>query len=206
MRNRTSKIIRGTFALSLLALSCSTFADQTTAEKIEAARQRAKEINEVKQVLADPDQAVRLAAFESMATSDDPVMRSMALDAGFASTDSLLRNTAFKYTVLGLEQIIITLIVDTKAPKEIQEKSTKYLNESGQSFKLDINTKKIDLGTGKFERPNNSGYTGNVNGSLLTFSYGSFQGELHLMEDNSLAGRISNPGWGYQFNATASVR
>jgi hypothetical protein len=193
--------------LLLLALGPDAIAQQSTAEIIEQARARARQIEEVKQVLNDPDQNVRLAAFEGMVSSDDPLMRELALDAGLASTDQVLRGVALKHAVMGLAQLSITLAVDTAAPKPVQERARAHLEKSGASFLLVIDTQNVDLNRGFFHPPRQPAYNGNVSGLVLTFNYGYHSGELHLQEDSTLAGTVHySPGGDHQFKATAPLR
>ncbi|HRP36055.1 MAG TPA: hypothetical protein PLI48_09255, partial [Gammaproteobacteria bacterium] len=80
----------GKVAVGLLALAVAAEGwAQSAAEIIEQARARARQVEEIKQVLNDPDQNVRLAAFEAMVGSDDSLMRELALDAGINSTDQV---------------------------------------------------------------------------------------------------------------------
>ena len=199
----------GMAAVGLLALAVA--ADgwaQSAAEIIEQARARARQVEEIKQVLNDPDQNVRLAAFEAMVGSDDSLMRELALDAGLNSTDEVLRGMALRQAVLGLAQLTITLAVDTAAPKAIQDSSREFLEKNGNSYVMAIDPKTRDLSTGAFNMPGNVNQRGNVSGRVVTFKYSYYTGELHLQEDNTLAGTVHYQ-WSsnnHQFKATAPLR
>lgn len=199
----------GMAAAGLLALGVA--ADgwaQSAAEIIEQARARARQVEEIKQVLNDPDQNVRLAAFEAMVGSDDSLMRELALDAGLNSTDEVLRGMALRQAVLGLAQLTITLAVDTAAPKAIQDSSREFLEKNGNSYVMAIDPKTRDLSTGAFNMPGNVNQRGNVSGRVVTFKYPYYTGELHLQEDNTLAGTVHYQ-WSsnnHQFKATAPLR
>lgn len=199
----------GMAAAGLLALAVA--ADgwaQSAAEIIEQARARARQVEEIKQVLNDPDQNVRLAAFEAMVGSDDSLMRELALDAGLNSTDEVLRGMALRQAVLGLAQLTITLAVDTAAPKAIQDSSREFLEKNGNSYVMAIDPKTRDLSTGAFNMPGNVNQRGNVSGRVVTFKYSYYTGELHLQEDNTLAGTVHYQ-WSsnnHQFKATAPLR
>jgi hypothetical protein len=199
----------GMTAVGLLALAVA--ADgwaQSAAEIIEQARARARQVEEIKQVLNDPDQNVRLAAFEAMVGSDDSLMRELALDAGLNSTDEVLRGMALRQAVLGLAQLTITLAVDTAAPKAIQDSSREFLEKNGNSYVMAIDPKTRDLSTGAFNMPGNVNQRGNVSGRVVTFKYPYYTGELHLQEDNTLAGTVHYQ-WSsnnHQFKATAPLR
>tara|TARA_R110000823_G_C15944668_1_gene500789 strand:+ start:488 stop:1102 length:615 start_codon:yes stop_codon:yes gene_type:complete len=189
--------------LCLLVASFNTHAQTSAADIIAKARERARNIEEFKGVLNDPDQNVRLAAFEVMVTNGDPLMRELALDTGFASTDQVLRALAFKYAVLGLEQIILTLEKADSAPKNVQERTEAYLEKYGQKLVINIDTGEVDLNTGYFSYGNK---TGNISGTVMTFTYGYYVGDLRLQDDNSLAGHVSYANGNSQFKATAPIR
>lgn len=199
----------GKVAVGLLALTLAADAwAQSAAEIIEQARARARQVEEIKQVLNDPDQNVRLAAFEAMVGSDDSLMRELALDAGLNSTDQVLRGMALRQAVLGLSQLTITLAVDTSAPKAIQDSSREFLEKNGSSYVMAIDPKTKDLSTGAFNLPGNTNQRGNVSGQVVTFKYSTHTGELHLQEDNTLAGTVHYQ-WSsstHQFKATAPLR
>ena len=182
-------------------------AQTSAADIVEQGRERARQLDEVKQVLNDPDQSVRLAAFEAMVDSDDPLMRELALDTGLASTDQVLRGLALKYAVLGLEQLNIRLAPDPDAPKESQGRVEAYLQKTGAGYTLDIDSKSIDLSRGYFHKPGNANNSGNVSGLVLTFDYQYYAGELHLQDDNTLAGTVHySYGGNHQFRAVAPIR
>src|SRR5690606_26965406 len=127
----------------------------------------------------DPDQNVRLAAFEAMFTSEDPLMRELALDSGRSSTDRVLLGLVRWHAVLGLAQLTITLAVDESAPKPVQERTRDYLVKSGNSYIAPIDPKGSDLTNGAFHS-GNAKYRGNVSGLVVTFNYPYYTGELHL--------------------------
>jgi hypothetical protein len=191
---------------SVVATGQTPLAATDHAGTIDQIRDRARQMEESKQILSDPDQTVRLAAFEAMVLGDDDLMREMAIDAGLASTDELLRALALKHALLGLGQLSITLAVDESAPKAIQERSRAYLEKNGRSYLLKIEAKRTDLRTGLFGTGGAS-YKGNVSGFVVTFDYGPYAGELYLQDDNALAGTLySTHGGTNQFKASAPLR
>lgn len=199
----------GKVAVGLLAMAVAAEGwAQSAAEIIEQARARARQVEEIKQVLNDPDQNVRLAAFEAMVGSDDSLMRELALDAGINSTDQVLRGLALRHAVLGLSQLTITLAVDDSASKPIQESTREFLAKNGNSYVMGIDQKTKDLSTGAFNLPASSSYRGNVSGQVVTFREAYHTGELHLQEDNTLAGTLyyQRGAATHQFKATAPLR
>ncbi len=189
--------------LGLSMVSINTHAQTSASEIIEQARERARNIEEFKGVLNDPDQNVRLAAFEVMVTNDDPLMRELALDTGLASTDQVLRGLAFKHAVLGLDQLVLTLEKNESAPKKVQERTEVYLERYGQKLVINIDTSEVDLNRGYFAYGNQ---TGNISGTVMTFDYGNYLGDLRLQDDNSLAGQVNFGNGNSQFKATAPIR
>lgn len=200
---KTLSVAAGLF---LLTFSMDGLA-ASAAEIVEQARERARQIDEIKQVLNDPDQNVRLAAFEAMMTSGDALMRELALDTGMASTDQVLRGMALKHAILSRDQLTITLGTHPAAPDPVKARCTTYLEKNGASYVLNIDVDKADLNRGAFHLPGNSTRKGNVTGLVVTFDYGYHTGELHLQDDNTLAGIVHyNYGGDHQFTATAPLR
>lgn len=199
--------VRLLLILCIASFGSSALAQTSAAQIVEQARERARQLDEIKQVLNDPDQNVRLAAFEAMVDSGDPLMRELALDAGISSTDQVLRGLALKYAVLSLEQLNLTLTLDPAAPKEVQDKSRTYLEKTGAGYVLKIDSKSVDIPRGYFQQPGNSNRNGNISGLVLTFDYAYHTGELHLQDDNTLAGTVYySYGGNHQFKAAAPIR
>lgn len=193
--------------IAITAPSVAWAVGQTdTSKLIDEARARAKKIDEVKAALADPDQTVRLAIFEGMVTSDDPLMRDIALQGGLASSDALMRAQAFKHALLAQERLVFTLTIDDSQPKERIESDNKAFIERGSIARIEFDGKAGDIKNGVVKGAYNNG-SGKVEGMLFTFSYGncsgySCSGELRLQDDNTLSGRLR---WGeHTFKATAA--
>lgn len=175
---------------TLLFASFNVFAQQADPAKlIEEARARAKKIDEIKAVLNDPDQTVRLAAFEAMVGSGDPLMRDLAIQAGFAASDSTMRALAFKHALLGLDRLVFALAVDEGEPKERIEHSKAVLERTGSTASIGFDRKRTDVARGNFYRPGFD-YSGKVEGLAVTFNFGEISGELRLQDDNTLLGRV----------------
>lgn len=64
-------------------------------------------IEQYRQILRDPDANVRLAAFTQLARVDDPVIRQIAYEEGFASSDKLLRAMALKFSLFDRKALIL---------------------------------------------------------------------------------------------------
>lgn len=196
-----------TLVVAALAVAAEGWA-QSAAEIVDQARARARQVEEIKKLLDDPDQNVRVAAFDTMVGSDDPLMRDLALDAGLNSTDQVLRAVALRHTVLGLAQLTIALAVDDSQSKEAQESARSFQVRNGSVYTMMIDDKGKDLSTGSFHRTGHAGERGNVSGLVVTFSYGSYSGELQLQDDNSLAGTVyfGSGQTHHKFKASAPLR
>ena len=124
-----------------------------------------------------------------------------------STTSISMRGMALKHAVLGLSQLTLTLSVDEAAPKPVQDRSREYLAKQGSSYVMEIDQKGVDLSTGAFSSGARN-QTGNISGTVLTFKYYLHAGELHLQDDNTLAGTFyyTPGGTSHQFKATAPVR
>lgn len=77
-------------------LAASANAQQSLSEIKEKLGQRASELEEVDQMLANPDKNQRIAAMELLLASGNPVFVNRAKEAGLFSSDPEMRNAALK--------------------------------------------------------------------------------------------------------------
>jgi len=191
----------------LLAEIPTATAQSGASEMLEQARTRARDMEELKAVLNGPDQNMRLATFDIMANSGDDAMRRIAIDIGLASADSLMQGMAFKETILGLDQIIMSLEVDRNQSESVQMVSQSYLDTKGDSLSLVVSERDRKTGTIKMNKN-----TGQVSGTILTYSNhnGSEQGSLTLIDETTISGKIRFFVYGKQafgnFVATSTIR
>lgn len=179
------------------------YAQTSAAEMLEQARARSRDMEEMKAVLNGPDQNMRLAAFDVMVRSGDEAMRQVALDLGLASADPLMQAMAFKETILSLNRIVFTLELDTTEPDSVQQKAQAYLNSNGATYEIPIAS--VDRDTGVFTIK--STHTGQVNGTTLTFKNGYDTGQLELVDETTIKGKIKTYKGGFGgFTATAKIR
>lgn len=189
--------------VTLLFNPIPVYAQTSAAEMLEQARARSREIEELKAVLNGPDQNMRLAVFDVMVSSGDEAMRQVALDLGLASADPLMQAMAFKETILSLNRIVFTLELDTSEPDTVQQKAQAYLNSNGATYEIPIAS--VDRDTGIFTIK--SSYTGQVNGTTLTFKSGYDTGQLELVDETTIKGKIKTYKGGFGgFTATAKIR
>ena len=84
----------------------------------------AAEIEKMKKVInEEPDQNVRLAAFQLMVESSNSVMREIAIESGLASADKLLQSAAFRAAIMDLDRLHLVIKVDPDASDEIRQQS-----------------------------------------------------------------------------------
>ncbi len=187
----------------LLFDSSPVYAQTSAAEMLEQARARSRDMEELKAVLNGPDQNMRLATFDVMVNSGDGAMREVAIDLGMASADPLMQAMAFKETILSLNRIVFTLELDTSQPEAVQQKAQAFMNSNGARYEIPI--KSVDKQTGIFTIK--SSYTGQVNGTTMTFKNGYDSGQLELVDETTIKGTISAYKGGYGgFIATAKIR
>lgn len=161
-------------AIVLMAVACSAGAAQSASEIIEKARAQAKEVEQLKKVMASPDRNLRLAAFQAMRQSDNPLFRSYAIEAGLSSTDSLLKAAALKAAIFNLNGMVIDLKADPEAPDKIREISKKWLDEHAPSLVLQFSDKAPEKNTLTVHWDENNGYRGpaEVQGINYVFNMG----------------------------------
>ena len=203
MRARRMLLAAVTLGSALLVVA-GVPAQESMDSIMEKARAQAQEIEKLKKVLnEEPDQNVRLAAFNLMVENGDPTMRAVAIEAGLASADSLLQAAAFKEAIMSLDRIHLELTVDGGASQEIQEKSRAYLAKNGDALVLDLAKKDTKNGTfsGAY------GFKGEVTGTHLTYVKGRDNGTLELKDDDAVSGEITVYAGGYlQFLASGKIR
>tara|TARA_R110001599_G_scaffold127379_8_gene300747 strand:+ start:11612 stop:12229 length:618 start_codon:yes stop_codon:yes gene_type:complete len=196
--------------LGALALSPSIVSAQSASELLEAARAQSKEIEELKAVMDGPDRNLRLAAFDAMVAGESSLYREIAVEAGLASTDSLLRARALAFAMRSASTLVINLAVDTAAPKSIQENSTKYLAEKRQLLTVSLSDGESSGSTLVREtRDDYSQGRGSleVQGLQVQFTgyYNRITGELTLGDDGVLAGPLGTSD-NHRFIGTTRLR
>ena len=187
-----------------LVVSEGVFAQDSADQILEEARAQAAEIEKLKKVInEEPDQNVRLVAFDLMISKGDSIMHEIAVEAGLASADKLLQAAAFKEAIMNLDRLHLTLVVDTDASEVIQEASQAYLDEKGDQYVLVFDKKDTKAGT-----VTSRSFKGQVTGTRLTYTWASGNGTLSLKDDNAVSGDIMHPSGNkkLKFVATGNIR
>ncbi|TLF47242.1 hypothetical protein FEI13_16330 [Halomonas urmiana] len=108
---------RGVIVL-LLAL-WATPAMAMNMSQLEAAKERAGMLDQVRTLLADDSASVRLAVFEEVMKSDDPVLRSMALESAFSSGDERLQTAGLRQLFQDRELLSVE-VIEPREPSQAQ--------------------------------------------------------------------------------------
>ena len=187
-----------------LATAVNGFAQDSVDEMLEKARARAAEIEKLKKVInEEPDQNVRLAAFDLMVNSGDTVMHEIAVEAGLASADKLLQAAAFKAAMMDLDRLHLTLVVDEDASEGIRKASRAYLDKNGDQYVLPFDKKDPKAGTISARY-----FSAEVIGTRLTYTWSNHNGALSLKDDNAVSGDIMHKEGiqNLKFVATGNIR
>jgi hypothetical protein len=187
-----------------LGLAGAARAQDSADQLLEKARAKAAEIEKLKKIInEEPDQNVRLAAFDLMVNKGDSVMRDIAIDAGIASADSLMQAAAFKAAFMELDRLHLTLVADPDAAEKMRDLAQAYINKNGDQYVLKFKQKDAKQGTVK-----GSSLAGEIIGTRFTYTYGYGSGELALQDDDGVSGDITLRDGNnmLKFSATAKIR
>ncbi|QFU01488.1 hypothetical protein FIU83_07525 [Halomonas sp. THAF5a] len=99
-----------TRAIALLLALGAAPAMAMDMDQLEAAKERAGMLDQVRTLLADESASVRLAVFEEVMKSDDSVLRSMALESAFSSDDERLETAGLRQLFEDRELLSVELI------------------------------------------------------------------------------------------------
>lgn len=141
-----------TLALALGAAPASAF-DQS---RFEAAQERAALLDQVRTLLADESASVRLAVFEEVMKDDDPVLRSMALEAAFSGDDERLHTAGLRQLIKERDFLAVELI-EPMDPSQAQAYTYDIWRE------LILTDLKIDTGTDQLNGRFNTAHMANTN-------------------------------------------
>jgi hypothetical protein len=101
------------FALAVVSFMVPAFAAQKGAKatlpdvSADQIRGRAAKLKEMRDLLADKEPTVRLAAFSQMVDSEDTDAQEMAFDFGFSSADAAILNIALKKRLLRMSSFTV---------------------------------------------------------------------------------------------------
>ncbi|TDA95490.1 hypothetical protein [Halomonas marinisediminis] len=150
--------------------------------RFEAAQERAALLDQVRNLLADESASVRLAVFEEVMKDDDPVLRSMALEAAFSGDDERLHTAGLRQLLKERDFLAVELIepMDPSQPQAYTYNIWRELMLTDLSIDTDT-----DQVSGKFNSANSGGrFTGQLTrgGWRLQLKSGHYHCHLTLTE------------------------
>lgn len=190
------------FTLLILLPICPVANADEIDELLEKARTTGGKYERIRKIInTEPDQNVRLAAFDLMINHEDRNMKAIAIDAGLASTDRILQAAAFKAAIFDLESIHLVLGTGDNGSRKPSEYANKYLAANGNSYVMNLGKKDIEFGT--FGVGNGKG---EISGMHLTYteSRWAIKSTFTLKDDDAIEGVFEIQG--YKFNATGKLR
>jgi hypothetical protein len=195
-------------AFSKIAL-CSILAASVTSTTVLAEsmaaqiKKRATEIAELKAMLNDPDQSMRLAALDTMLKSEDTAMRELAYNVGLNSADDAVRSITLRNKFNELSTLSINTTLSENADGKTKDYFTKYAK--GGAYILAIQSYDEKKGTYIFKAPNGSStidHKGTISGLSLSFKAYNCNGTLTLNEESEFQGNLNCEGRAYSAKAT----
>lgn len=145
---------KGIRAMALLLTLGATPTIAFDMSQLEAAQERAGMLDRVRTLLADDSASVRLSVFEEVMKSDDPVLRSMALESALASGDDRLETAGLRQLFQDRELLSVE-IIQPREPTQAQAYTFNIWRE------LMLSELRIDRATdelsGRFRAANASG-------------------------------------------------
>jgi len=193
-------ILKSVLLLSIFAAP-PAFADELD-DLMEQARERGKYYDRIRTIInTEPDQNVRLAAFDLMVQSEDPHVKSIAIEAGLASTDHLLQAAAFKLAIFDLEEIYMTLKSAESSGKKKPDYVLRFENDYANQWVIKVLNKDYQKGT--FQGGNDYG---EFNGLTLNYNndYWKVRGILKLIDGDRIEGFLYVQG--YKLLANGKIR
>lgn len=182
-------------------LAASITSTSVLAESMAAKiKKRATEISELKALLNDPDQSMRLAALDAMLKSEDTAMRELAYNAGLNSADDAVRAITLRNKFNELSTLAVNITLSENADKTAKDYFKQYAG--GGTYILTL--EKYDEKKGAFKFKDHAGYGGQIGTvSGLTLSYrGKYcNGNLVLNDESELQGNLNCKGVSYPAKA-----
>jgi hypothetical protein len=145
---------------------------------------RAQRIKDMRALLSDPDQNVRLAALDEMIKSGDPVMQEVAFETGFASADSAMRSVALRAKLAKIKSLTIEV-----SPPSGGDAANALNRVGGQTQVFPIRT--FDATTGAIVFDGYNPPTGQLSGSELSIRRDNVAARFRLESGATLKGTIT---------------
>lgn len=177
---------------------------------IDAIRQKAKQdagqYAELRQLMRDPDQNIRLAAFEAMVDHGDPALYEIAVSMGLADADEVVRARALWEAISRRTTIVLHADPDkTLAPEGQRTLKATYPEDLVFTIKAIAEGYKC-LNFQSAGSKCHRGYSADVSGLVVSFDYRDLSGEMVLREDGILAGHVVDYDRDYRFPVELYLR
>jgi len=104
--------------LAILLLSATLLPSASAQDLNAAVQERAKLIQDVQALLNSENAAIRMATFEEVMKGDDPLIRSMAMEAALGSSDDRLQTAALRLLIKERSLLNVQLEIPTDREKE----------------------------------------------------------------------------------------
>lgn len=174
-------------ALGLALALSATPAMAMDQSRVEAAQERAAMLDQVRNLLADESASVRLAVFEEVMKDEDPVLRSMAMEAAFSGDDDRLKTAGLRQLIEEREFLAVELI-EPIDPSQAQTYTYGVWRELVlKELKVDTASDEV---SGRFDTAefHNKTFIGQLNrgGWRLQLDSGYFRCHLALSELNGV--------------------
>ncbi len=182
MRSRGSVVATGVVVPILICTAQVLYAADPKAI-LEAARAKSGAYAELVAALTGPDPSIRATVFDEMVKSGDGTLRTLAIETGFSSDDSVLQALALKYSIISAGTLNVRMLPD----KSTSERTKKMIAINGAIIPVVIEQADSSTGsfTGTFCRSNMGNHpdckaSGQVQGLSVSVASGSckFSGKL----------------------------
>jgi len=165
-------------------------------------KKRATVTAELKSLLNDPDQSMRLAALDTMLKSEDTAMRELAYNVGLNSADDAVRSITLRNKFNELSTLAINVTLPENSEPKSKEVFIQYAN--GGAYILTLQSYNEQKGAFVFKDPKEYvkyKYYGTVSGLSLTFVGSKCSGTLILNEESEYQGSLNCQGNSYPAKA-----
>jgi len=208
MKNKTIIFLGFLMALSLSLPALS--ADKS--DLLAKIRANAGQYNEFKQLLNNPDQSIRIAAFDGMVNSGDSALRNIALDEALVNTDSTVQALALKEVIMDLDVLNFSIVLADSVSEESKAVVNKWASSYGLTFFQKNKEKGVFSGksTDSIQRTSSKkGFGGNISGLKVFFSSEDLvcMGDVVLTAGAILKGTLACPKYGLEpVSITVKIR
>lgn len=167
---------------------------QSAAEVLKHSSAASAELEQLQRNLRSPDAAVRLSTFQAMVASDNPSLKELAIEEGFASTQETMKTLAFR--AAGMDIDTISLVPVGLPGGQVYRNHEQYVKQ------LTFSLKEYDWRSGTFCRfRENNGVCGD-----LAYTKGQISGRVLTFRSNDCSGQLQNIDGTWEFEGPVTCR